>query len=59
MESEHKLLVPMLNMKHLDDIPPQVLRFWSRLAKYAYVLYHIPGYVLYVADAHSKLGGRR
>ena len=53
MESDHKPLVPLLNTKNLDDLPPWVLRFRLRLAKYDYIAYHIPGKLLYAADALS------
>ena len=54
IESDHKPLVPLLNTKHLDDLPPRVLRFRLRLAKYEYVAHHVPGKLLYVADALSR-----
>ena len=37
VESDHKPLVPLLNTKHLDDLPPWVLRFRLRLAKYGWL----------------------
>ena len=43
VESDHKPLVQLLNTKHLDDLPPWVLRFRLRLAKYDYAAHHIPG----------------
>ena len=58
MESDHKPLLPLLNMKHLDDLPPRMLRFWLRLAKYDYVAHHIPGKLLYAADALSHAPSR-
>ena len=58
MESDHKSLVPLLNTKHLDDLPPQVLRFRLRLAKYDYVAHHVPGKFLYAADALSRAPSR-
>ena len=27
IETDHKALVPLLNTKHLDSLPPRVLRF--------------------------------
>ena len=58
MESDHKPLVPLLNTKHLDDLPPWVLRFRLRLAKYDNVAHHIPGKLLYAADALSRAPSR-
>ena len=54
VETDHKPLVPLLNSKHLDDLPPRVLRFRLRLAKYEYVAQHVPGKFLYAADALSR-----
>ena len=54
LESHHKLLIPLLNTKSLDDLPPRILRFRLRLAKYEYVAHHAPGKLLYTADAHSQ-----
>ena len=54
VESDHKPLVPLLNTKHLDNLPPRILRFRLRLAKYDYIAQHVPGKLLYVADALSR-----
>ena len=54
IETDHKPLVPLLNTKHLDDLPPRILRFRLRLAKYSYIAKHIPGKLLYAADALSR-----
>ena len=58
MESDHKPLVLLLNTKHLDDLPPRVLRFRLSLAKYDYVAHHIPGKLLYAAGALSRASSR-
>ena len=57
IETDHKPLVPLLNTKHLDDLPPHILRFRLRPAKYEYVAHHIPGKLLYAADtlSHSPM----
>ena len=54
IETNHKPLVPLLNTKHLYDLPPRILRFRLRLAKYSYIAKHIPGKLLYAADALSR-----
>ena len=46
----HKPLVPLLGMKHLDNLPPRVLRFRLRLDRYDYDICHVPGKSLYTAD---------
>ena len=53
IETDHKPLVPLLTTKHLDCLPPRILRFCLRLAKYDYTVVHIPGKLLYAADALS------
>ncbi len=55
VETDHKPLVPLLNTKHLDNLPPRILRFRLRLAKYNYTAYHTPGKLLYAADALSRV----
>ena len=54
IETDHKPLVPLLSTKHLDNLPPRVLRFRLRMAKFDYVIAHIPGKLLYTADALSR-----
>ena len=53
IESDHKPLIPLLNEKHLDALPPRILRFRLRLEKFDYVALHVPGKLLYTADALS------
>lgn len=54
IETDHKPLVPLLTTKHLDNLPPRVLRFRLRLAKFDYSVQHVPGKLLYTADALSR-----
>ena len=54
IETDHKPLVPLLNTKHLDALPPRILRFCLRLAKFNYSVFHIPGKLLYAADTLSR-----
>ena len=54
IETDHKPLIPLLNAKHLDTLPPRILRFRLRLAKYNYTVFHVPGKILYAADALSR-----
>ena len=54
IESDHKPLIPLLNEKHLDALPPRILRFRLRMAKFDYVAVHVPGKLLYTADALSR-----
>ena len=54
IESDHKPLIPLLGSKRLDTLPPRVLRFRLRLARYNYSIVHVPGKLLYAADALSR-----
>ena len=54
IESDHKPLIPLLNTKQLDNLPPRVLRFRLRLARYDYTVQHVPGKDLYTADTLSR-----
>ena len=51
IETDHK---PLLGSKHLDDLPPRILRFRLRLARVDYSIVHVPGKLLYTADALSR-----
>ena len=54
IETDHKPLIPLLNTKNLDALPPRILRFRLRLAKFDYIVFHVPGKLLYAADALSR-----
>ena len=43
VETDHKPLVPLLCVKHLDTLPPRVLRFRLRLDRFSYDIKHILG----------------
>ena len=53
IETDHKPLIPLLNTKHLDSLPPRVLRFCPRLMRFDYTVAHVPGTLLYTADTLS------
>ena len=54
IETDHKPLVPILSSKHLNDLPPRVLRFRLRMAKFDYSISHVPGKLLCTADTLSR-----
>jgi len=54
IETDHKPLVPLLNNKNLDTLPPRVLRFRLRLMRFDYTVHHVAGKLLYTADALSR-----
>ena len=55
IETDHKPLITLLNSKALDNLPPRVLRFRLRLARYQYIAKHIPGKLLFVAVTLSRV----
>ena len=54
VETDHKPLVPLLSNKHLDNLPPRILRFRLRLARFNFTIAHLQGKLLYTADALSR-----
>ena len=54
IETDHKPLIPLLGTKHLDNLPPRVLRFRLRLSRFEYDISHVPGKLLYTADTLSR-----
>ena len=54
IETDHKPLVPLLGSKHLDCLPPRILRFHLRLDRFSYDINHVPGKELYTADTLSR-----
>ena len=44
----------ILGTKHLDSLPPRVLRFRLRLGRFDYTIAHVPGKLLYTADTLSR-----
>lgn len=53
IESDHKPLILILSTEHLDDLPPCILRFRLRLAKFDSTIQQTPVKLLYAADALS------
>ena len=54
IETDHKPLVPLLGAKELNNLPPRILRFRLRLARFDYSISHVPGKMLHTADALSR-----
>ena len=54
IESDYKPLVPLLNSKRFDTLPPRILCFRLRLMRFDYVVHHVPGKSLYTADTLSR-----
>ena len=54
IETDHKPLIPLLSSKHLDNLPLGIVCFRFRLAWYDYLITHVPGKLLYTADALSR-----
>lgn len=54
IETDHKPLVPLLGAKHLDSLPPRILRFRLRMDWFSYSINHVSGKSLCTADALSR-----
>ena len=54
IETDHTPLVPLLSTKNMYDLPPRILRFRLRLARYSYSICHTPGKSIPAADALSR-----
>ena len=54
IETDHKPLVPLLSNKPLDQLPIRVQRFRFRMMRFDYVITHVPGKQLQIADALSR-----
>ena len=54
IETDPKPLIPLLNNKRLESLPPRVLRFRLRLSRFDYQIEHVPGKLLYTADTLSR-----
>ena len=50
LETDHKLLVPLLSSKQLDNLPPRIVKFRLQLMRYDYSISHVPGKYMYTAD---------
>ena len=54
IDSDHKPLIPLLNTKYLNHLPPQILHFRLRMARFNCSVSHIPGKLLNTADTLSR-----
>ena len=54
IETDHKPLVSLFGGKNLDSLPPRILRFRLRLARFQYSIVHVPGKSLCTANALSR-----
>ena len=54
IDIDHKPLVPLLGNKHLNNLPPRVLRLCLRLMRFSYSIQHVPGKFLYTHDTLSR-----
>ena len=54
IETDHKPLIPLLGCKALDTLPLRVQRYRLRLMRFDYLINHVPGKNLEIADALSR-----
>ncbi|CAC5389742.1 unnamed protein product [Mytilus coruscus] len=54
LETDHKLLVPLLCSKGIAQLPPRIQRFRMRLLRFNFTIEHVPGKELNIEDALSR-----
>ena len=54
VETDHKPLVPLFTTKLIDELPVRIQRFRMRLMRFDFEAKHVPGKLLYTADALSR-----
>ena len=54
METDHKLLIPELNNKHLIDMTPRIQRLRMRLLRFSFEAIYVKGAELNDAEAFSR-----
>ena len=54
IETDHKPLMPLFGNKNLDALPPRIQHFWMRLMKHKYMMMHVSGKELVIADTLSR-----
>ena len=54
VETDHKPLIPMFSTMLIDELPVRIQRFRMRLMRFDFTIEHIPGKLLYKADALSR-----
>ena len=54
VQKDHKPLIPLFFTKLIDELPVRIQRFRMRLMRFNFTIEHIPGKLLYTADALSR-----
>ena len=54
IQTDHKPLVPLFSLKHLEELPLRVQRFRMRMMRFQFTISHVPGKDLTIADALSR-----
>ena len=54
LETDHKPLISLLDMKDIDQLPARIQRMRMRLMRFAYTTVHVPGKNLNTADTLSR-----
>ena len=58
METDHKPLVPLFMTKLVDELSLRIQSFCMRVMQFSVTVEHVPGKLLYAADALSLGPGR-
>ena len=53
IETDHKPLVALFESKHMDELPPWIIRIRLRLARFDYMINHVVGKMLFTAGTLS------
>jgi len=54
LETDHKLLVPLLSSKSIDEMSIRMQRFRLCLMRFSYEIYYVPGTQIYMAETLSR-----
>ena len=54
IEMDHKLLIPLFSIKHLEELPVRVERFRLRMLRFNFNIVYVSGKNLVIADALSR-----
>ena len=54
IETDHKPLIPLFSMKHLEELPVRVQRFRLQMLRFDFNIFYVPGKKLVIVDALSR-----
>lgn len=51
---DHKPLIPLFSTKNLEDLPVRIQRYCLRMMRFYFIISHVPGKQLKIADTLSR-----